>query len=88
MKLVASNTAKNMAEHRNTKLAIPREPTRNSKEVQVMFNFKTLSGLWTSIRGGHFPQPDFVAERAKGGTLAHWKLSTLNKEMKRRKDTV
>ena len=61
------------------------EPTRDSKEVCEMFGFKSRSSLLCSVQSGCFPEPDLVTGTSR--KLLYWRLSTLNKEMKRRQES-
>jgi hypothetical protein len=67
---------------------IQREPLRSSSEVVKIFGFKDVKTLWNYIRNKSFPNPDIYISRVNNKTTmrGYWKLSTINKELKRRKE--
>jgi len=64
------------------KPSTPREPCRDSKEVARMFGYKGGASLNAALQQGYFPPPDLIS----GITVKklYWKLSTLEKERRRR----
>jgi len=71
-----------------TKKNPPREPCRSAAEVARMFGYASPSGLHRAVSEGRFPQPDFTPPNPalinNGSPRLFWKLSTVEKEKKRR----
>lgn len=61
-----------------------REPLRNIMEVAEIFGYTSSKSIWSSIDRGSFPKPDVYIIKHSGGKKAHWKLSTVVAEKKRR----
>lgn len=64
-----------------------REPCRDSKEVQVMFSqyFGSSTSFSNAVQRGNFPKPDLVVKSSgPRGKKLYWKISTLEKELKRK----
>jgi len=60
------------------------EPSRNAAEVAVLLGFKNAGSLWSAVRDGRVPPPDYVIAGVKPVRKAFWKISTVKRELKRR----
>lgn len=59
------------------------EPSRNAAETAAMLGYASAGSLWAAVRDKRAPEPDFLIGGVKLIKKAFWKLSTINKFLKK-----
>lgn len=77
-------TIKTKINDKYVKASSVREPLRDIHETAVIFGYGGEKGLRSSMKRGTFPQPDSCIVKMNGVKKYYWRLSTIEKELKRR----